>query len=393
MFGGSGNDTLDGGDGQDSIYGQSLNDTFLASQGSDFIFGGIGNDTCFATGGRTLTDETLVVNINDLGNGTAAKQNDGSVDTLIGIENIVASETGATDVITLTDTGAGFTTADVSGLDDNAVGTFTPSNGKPVIVFGPGEARQISDILSRDASGTFQIISGDESGNVGGISFSNFETINFDVICFARDTAIQTDLGEVPVQDLRAGDLEQTLDHGAQPIRWIDNRKLGADELAAHPRLRPIRISKDALAPGVPSRDLVVSPQHRVLVSSEIAMKIFGTREVLVPAKLLLSIDGFDVVEDASEVTCYHILLDEHQVIIANGAAAESLFTGPQALKTLSRDAIEEIRYLFPDILTENHVPKPARMIPEKGRMMRSLAHRHQKNGKQLCDQGQLAVG
>ena len=77
--------------------------------------------------------------------------------------------------------------------------------------------------------------------------------------CFAAGTLIRTRDGLVEVQDLAVGDLVTTRDNGDQPIRWIGKRDLAAEELADDPRLRPVLIRAGALAPGVPSSDLLVS--------------------------------------------------------------------------------------------------------------------------------------
>ena len=65
--------------------------------------------------------------------------------------------------------------------------------------------------------------------------------------------------------------------------------------------------------------DLIVSPQHRMLVRSQIAQKMFGTPEVLVAAKQLCQLRGIDVVEDLVDVTYVHFLFDAHQIVLANG--------------------------------------------------------------------------
>ena len=70
---------------------------------------------------------------------------------------------------------------------------------------------------------------------------------------------------------------------------------------------------------------------------------MFGTDEVLVAAKQLLQIDGIDVADDLDEVVYVHFIFDRHEIVYANGAESESLYTGPEALKTLSPQAREEI--------------------------------------------------
>lgn len=204
------------------------------------------------------------------------------------------------------------------------------------------------------------------------------------VPCFAGGTRIATPSGEVAVEDLTVGQEVVTLDRGAQPIRWIGQRKLGAAELAAAPELRPIRIAAGALGQGLPVRDLCVSPQHRVLLQSEIAQRMFGTDEIFLSAKRLLGLPGITIDEAADEVTYFHLLLDRHEVLWSDGAPTESLFTGPQALKSVGEEAVAEIAALFPEVLSAAYRPVLARREPEKGRRAKRLVARHRKNGKAL---------
>lgn len=202
-------------------------------------------------------------------------------------------------------------------------------------------------------------------------------------ICVARGTMILTDRGEVAVEDLRSGDLVQTQDNGLQEIRWMDSQTLSGATLEAAAHLRPIRISAGALGDNIPMRDLVVSPQHRILVRSRIAQKMFGADEVLVAAKQLLLIDGIDVAEDLDGVDYYHFLFQDHEVVIANGAEVESLHTGPQALKTVGKAARAEIFEIFPQLAEVDYEAQYARVLAS-GRMGRRLAHRHAQNNKML---------
>nr|WP_083825857.1 Hint domain-containing protein [Paracoccus sp. TRP] len=206
---------------------------------------------------------------------------------------------------------------------------------------------------------------------------------NGTIVCFARGTLIVTDRGEVAVEDLQVGDLVVTRDHALQPIRWIGSRKLRSSELGVLPKLRPIRIKAGALGDGVPSSDLLVSPQHRVLVRSKIARKMFGTDEVLVAAKQLVLLDGIDIATDMQEVEYFHILFDRHEVVISNGAETESLFTGPEALKSVGKAALEEIFTLFPELEDPDYVPQPARFLPS-GRKARKMGMRHLQNNLPL---------
>lgn len=204
-----------------------------------------------------------------------------------------------------------------------------------------------------------------------------------DVVCFVRGTRIRTADADVAVEDLAVGDMVWTRDHGMQAIRWIGSTVVEAAELTALPRLRPIRIAAGALGAQVPATDLLVSPQHRIVVRSKIAQRMFDTDEILVAAKHLTVLDGIDVVGGDSAVEYFHFLLDQHSVVLANGAETESLFVGPQALEAVGPDARQEITTLFPEILDPGFQAQAT--IPlTPGRRARQLASRHAHNGQPL---------
>lgn len=205
------------------------------------------------------------------------------------------------------------------------------------------------------------------------------------VPCFCAGTLIQTQNGQVAVEKLSVGDMILTQDNGLQPIRWIGSTRVSAEMLARNPHLRPIRIKAGALGANTPSLDLLVSPQHRVLVRSKIAVKLFGTAEVLVAAKQLLQLADIDYADDVTEVEYVHFLFDQHEVVISNGAETESLYTGPQALKSVGRGARDEIFSLFPELVNADYVPEAARPIPS-GRQCRKLTARHIQQGRALIN-------
>ncbi len=208
-----------------------------------------------------------------------------------------------------------------------------------------------------------------------------------DVPCFAAGTMIATPEGDKPIESLSEGDLVITADLGPQPIRWIGTRTLTSAELAAKPRLRPIIIAAGALGAGLPRRDLRVSPQHRMLVRSTIAMRMFDTQEVLIPAIKLVDVPGITVDDSTDGVTYYHMLFDRHEIVTAEGAPSESLFTGPEALKSVGEKALAEIFELFPELEGADHTPDSARFIPTKGKKARQMIHRHLKNDTPLIGQ------
>lgn len=201
--------------------------------------------------------------------------------------------------------------------------------------------------------------------------------------CLTRGTRIVTPGGERPIEDLLVGDYVLAASGVAREIRWIGRRTLNAIDLARVANLRPVRISKGALGNGLPSRDLLVSRQHRMLVRSKIAERMFGTPEVLVAAIKLTQLPGIFVDPEVEAVEYIHLLFDAHEVILAENTPTESLFTGPEALRSLSTEARAEIRLLFPELDVGDQNPLPARAIPS-GQRQKALIARHARNAKPL---------
>lgn len=179
-------------------------------------------------------------------------------------------------------------------------------------------------------------------------------------LCFTPGTQIDTPQGPRPVEDLAPGDLVTTRDRGAQPLIWVGRRVLDGAALARNPRLVPVRIAAHALGPGLPGCDLCVSPQHRILLRSRIAERMFGLDEVLVPAICLLSLPGVTRDSQAAGVTYLHLMCERHEILTANGAPAESLLPGPRALAGLPPAARAEILALFPEALFPETLPPEA---------------------------------
>ena len=138
--------------------------------------------------------------------------------------------------------------------------------------------------------------------------------------CFAAGTRIATDRGQFAVETLRPGDRVLLHDGGMAPIVWIGHRRV---DCARHPhpeQVWPFRVAAGAFGPGLPRRDLYLSPDHAVWVT-----------DALVPIKYLAA--GVDIVQVPwAEATYFHIELDEHDVLLAEGLPVESyLDTGDRA--------------------------------------------------------------
>lgn len=163
------------------------------------------------------------------------------------------------------------------------------------------------------------------------------------IACFAKGTEITTPKGPALIEDLSPGDHVETLDNGPQKIRWIGSRTV-----SGMGKFAPIRFSQGVL--GV-TRDLLVSPAHRMLITGSQAELLFAESQVLVPANALLNGDGIRR-SPMQTVTYYHILFDQHQIVNSNGVLSESFFPTKATMDTLAPDAQAELLELFPELLS-----------------------------------------
>lgn len=355
-----GNDELFGGAGNDSMFGGAGDDELSGGTGDDVISGGAGNDRFVYEGGNdTITDFLDQV---------------GPIDD--GIQ-------GNNNFIDLAPFYNEATVAAVNGADGDPTNDFGNALGLLRADAADGKLDGIIDGVDfSDQIGDINLTLLDDGEAVGPEDLS-FDNTN--VICFASGTGIKTIKGVVSVEDLEIGMRVLTMDTGFQAIRWIGSRHLTKAELDANPNLRPIRIAAGALGANTPENDLVVSPQHRILVRSIVADRIFGANEVLVPAKLLLDYPGVSIDETCDGVTYWHFLCDDHQIVYAEGMPAESLFTGPEALKSVSPEAREEIFAILPWLAELDHdaLPRSARRLV-KGPQAKQMVKRLVKNNKEV---------
>ena len=396
LHGGTGDDLLSGNDGNDSLFGDAGNDDIFGWIGNDSLDGGDGNDTLDAGAG----DDTLLGGAGSdslegrAGNDTLDGGGGGS-DTLVGGvgDDLFLVSGDGNDTITLADFGAGETDGSNELQSDNDFIDLTPYyNASTLADYNLVNGTSFSNALQaleHDASdGQLNWVqeSGDPLINFTLAGTGAMDTEHTGVTCFTAGTLIKTQRGEVAIEQLERGDMVLTMDQGFQPIRWIGHRHLSLNELLENPKLRPVRIRAGVLGQNQPERDLLVSPQHRVLVRSVITERMFDEPEVLVPAKELLAAEGVDVIESSEPVDYWHFFFDWHQVVFSNGALTESLYPGKQAFKMVGEEAREEIFSIFPifrDFAEGKEVAVPARKLV-KGKKARRLAIRHAANSKHL---------
>ncbi|MFC0341593.1 Hint domain-containing protein [Paracoccus niistensis] len=372
LSGGEGNDTILGGFGNDTLQGDAGDDSLVGGEGSDSLVGGLGADTLVGGNG------------DDFLNG-----GEGS-DLLFGGAGRDTFVAGAGDSIEDFNTGSDLLSRDFVDLSTyyNAANLALWNQANPSQQFN----NPLAWLRADQADGRLTMLGGQNGLPTLDLAIRNsgtavagvaLDATNTGVLCFGADALIETEAGPVPAGELSVGDLVRTRDAGLQPLRWVGRRVMTRAEFEAAPHLRPIRIRAGALGAGTPSADLIVSPQHRVLVRSKIAQKMFGTNEVLVAAKQLLLVDGIDIAQDLEGVTYVHFLFDDHQVVWSNGAETESLHPGRTALDMAGEAAREEILALFPE-LRDGSFTRPSVRVLASGRMGRKLAMRHAQNRRPL---------
>ena len=169
--------------------------------------------------------------------------------------------------------------------------------------------------------------------------------------CFTPGAMITTQRGEVPIQYLQAGDLVVTRDNGIQPVRWVGKTQMFLLDFQAEPHLLPVLVRQGSLGKGLPERDMMVSPNHRILVANERTSLRFAEREVLVAAKHL-SVPGVQTVQ-SSGTTYIHFLCGRHEVVLVDGIWTESFQPEDHSLKSIGNAQRLEIYEIFPELKTE----------------------------------------
>ncbi|WP_281823895.1 Hint domain-containing protein [Jannaschia rubra] len=330
MRGGDGNDTLVGGTGNNNLYGGQGDDELSAGEGgNNNLWGGEGDDTLIGGPGK---------------DNLRGDRGDDQIFGGSGTGNLFGGE--------------GDDTVTAGEFEGNLFG----GRGDDVIVAGTktqfATGGSGDDRLIVPEGATFEPYDdGSDSGVVtlpDGTSFvyTDFESV--DVACFTAETPLSTPGGEVPVGDLRVGDLVETLDHGPQPIRWIGRRTVPG--VGAH---APVHFLPGAIGN---THEIRLSPQHRVMMAGWKCELLFDATEMLCAAKHLCDGDRI-YLAPCTEVTYVHVMFDRHEVVLSGGALLESFFAGDRILEA-DREIYDELVSLFPQIAQGTHPAQtPARPI------------------------------
>jgi len=143
------------------------------------------------------------------------------------------------------------------------------------------------------------------------------------ITCFTPGTAITTLRGKCPVENLKQGDKVLTRDRGFQPLIWTGRRKLTSASLDWAPDLQPVRIKTHSLGRGLPDRDVIVSPKHRILTTDKGLLASVGDTEGLIEARALLGTPGIETLP-VRHLTYIHLLFEQHELILSDNMWSES---------------------------------------------------------------------
>jgi hypothetical protein len=183
-----------------------------------------------------------------------------------------------------------------------------------------------------------------QSGATNAFAIVNGDTIQ--AVCYARGTMLRTPNGELPVEKLRSGKQVITLVDGQEvpkTVVWLGHRRINIARHSQREKVAPVRIRRDAVADGMPHRDLIVSPDHALFVDGK-----------LICARQLANGSTIRQETDWTSVDYYHVELDEHAILLAEGLPAESyLNTGNQGFFANSGGPL----VLHPDLTDESDYP------------------------------------
>ena len=233
------------------------------------------------------------------------------------------------------------------------VGSSNPADNIRIYVLEyNGDVQGIASSARLFAGQSYKIVAIDS--NSPSVPYSSL------AVCFAAGTLITTARGLVPVEALRVGMRVQTVDNGMQRLHWIGRQRvhgLGADA--------PIEIGAGVLGN---TRALTVSAQHRMLLRPDGGP--LAQQEILAPAKGLLGREGVRRAPVPS-VLWHHFMFARHEIVLAEGAEAESFLPGPEAMKSLGLQAGQGLARMLKG-LPDAEIP--ARAIVPPGRMDRLRA-------------------
>ncbi len=350
LDGGSQTDTLDGGAGNDTLYGQSENDVVIGGDGDDYLdggaqddslYGGAGNDTLVGGTDSDLMDggagdDMIYAGGYEGGHDMIVWGADGGHDTISGFspEDDVIYVDGATidDVVLTATDDPKIWVMTLEGVDDASLTidfTYFWNSGITVEELKQQVVTE-KDVTIPDSPAAAPV-------------------------CLTAGTMVDTATGPRPVETLAEGDLLRVADGGLRPVRAVLRNRVSVAAQQADPALRPVEVAAGAFGDGLPRRRMLVSLQHAFLALDD---RPNGKGEVLVRARHLAEELGLArlVAMPRANVTYYHLVMDRHELINADGVWTETVFAGPEAL---AADAVLQRMLEGRDIRPMDHRARP----------------------------------
>ncbi|MBW4024130.1 MAG: hypothetical protein HIU92_13560 [Proteobacteria bacterium] len=302
--GGSEINTVVAAGGFDAISGLSVNPVVL---GSLDVRGGIVSGAIIAGGGRVTVESSLLgasvvsdTTINGSGSLQIADGSEAKGMIVFGGQGSIVVESTTMPFAVLSGFGIDGS-IDLKAIPYASGGTASFGDGS--LVISENNQREVLQFVGSDPNGTLVLTPDQGSGTLVTL---------VDLPCFAAGSLIATDRGPVAVEHLVVGHYVLTASGAAEPIIWVGHRRLDCRRHPDPARIRPVRIRAHAFGPGLPGRDLYLSPDHAIFAEG-----------VLIPVKHLMNGGAISQVE-AEQVSYHHVELRRHAVILAENLPVES---------------------------------------------------------------------
>jgi hypothetical protein len=310
LRGGSGDDVLNGGSGDDILRGGSGDDELNGGSGDDQLFGGSGDDELNGGSGDDVLRGGTGDDVLNGGSGDDELFGGAGDDVLNGGSGDDVLAGGAGDDIL--NTGSGDDTIVFSGeFGSDTIIDLSPHDRIDLTAFQ--DITDVNQLTITEENGN-TIITVPDGGTITVEGLGIAEVLSqIDVACVMRGTLVRTPAGEIPVETLAVGDTVLTVDGTAERIKWIGRRTYARPFLRHKGKIAPIMFAPGSIGPDQPERPLYVSPEHAMYVNN-----------VLIPAKLLENGTTIRQVGDFDEVEYFHLEFDKPQVILTNSAPTES---------------------------------------------------------------------
>lgn len=233
----------------------------------------------------------------------------------------------------------------VALVKDGVVVQFISFDSAVTASEGPASGMTSTQVGSTGTNQNMSLVSNDD-----GASYSTQTPPDAGVIpCFVTGTTIMTRAGVRPVEALRAGDQVLTLDSGFRPLVWTGSVRVPLNRRGGH-ALRPVEVVALPGTAAAPERPLLVSPNHRIMLTGAMCELMFGHTQVLIPAKALCGTRFARWADEFDLVTYHHLLFDRHEIVFSNGIASESFHPGEAIRQAMAPGTLDEIRAAVPGL-------------------------------------------